>query len=99
MSEYVAMEVIRLIIKKDLRVKDAEILVMGITFKENCLDIRNSKVVDIITVLERFDTNITNLDPHADPEEVKQTIGKISIQSIAEKGNGFDGMILTVAHD
>ncbi len=99
MSEYVAMEVIRLMIKKDLRVKGAEILIMGITFKENCPDIRNSKVVDIITVLERFETNITILDPHADPEEVKQTIGKISIQSIAEDGNGFDGIILAVAHD
>lgn len=99
MSEYVAMEVIRLMIKKDLRVKGAEILIMGITFKENCPDIRNSKVVDIITVLERFETNITILDPHADPEEVKQTIGKISIQSIAEEGNGFDGIILAVAHD
>ena len=99
MGEYVAMEVIRLMIKKDLRVKGAEILIMGITFKENCPDIRNSKVVDIITVLDRFDTNITILDPHADPEEVKQTIGRVSIQSIAEEGNGFDGIILAVAHD
>lgn len=99
MGEYVAMEVIRLMIKKDLRVRGAEILIMGITFKENCPDIRNSKVVDIITVLDRFDTNITILDPHADPEEVKQTIGRVSIQSIAEEGNGFDGIILAVAHD
>ena len=76
MGEYVAMEVIRLMIKKDLRVKGAEILIMGITFKENCPDIRNSKVVDIIKVLERFDANITILDPHADPEEVKRTIRK-----------------------
>ena len=99
MGEYVAMEVIRLMIKKDLRVKGAEILIMGITFKENCPDIRNSKVVDIIKVLERFDANITILDPHADPEEVKRTTGKISAQSITEESNGFDGIILAVAHD
>ena len=99
MGEYVAMEVIRLMIKKDLRVKGAEILIMGITFKENCPDIRNSKVVDIIKALERFDANITILDPYADPEEVKRTIRKISIQSIAEEGNGFDGIILAVPHD
>ena len=59
----------------------------------------NSKVVDIIKALERFDANITILDPYADPEEVKRTIRKISIQSIAEEGNGFDGIILAVAHD
>jgi UDP-N-acetyl-D-galactosamine dehydrogenase len=99
MGEYVAMEVVRGMIKKDLRVKNAKVLVMGITFKENCPDIRNSKVVDIINTLEGFESDITILDPFANPDEVKKLIGKASIQSINQEGVKYDAIILAVAHD
>lgn len=98
MGDYVAMEVIRLMIKKDLRVKEAKILVMGVTFKENCPDIRNSRVVDIIRVLESFEAKVTILDPYADPEEVKQSTGKASVRSIQGVDKNYDAIILAVAH-
>ena len=98
MGDYVAMEVIRLMIKKDLRVKGAKILIMGVTFKENCPDIRNSRVVDIIRVLESFEAKVTILDPYADPEEVKQSTGKVSVRSIQGVDKNYDAIILAVAH-
>ena len=98
MGDYVAMEVIRLMIKKDLRVKGAKILIMGVTFKENCPDIRNSRVVDIIQVLERFEAKVTILDPYADPEEVKQSTGKVSVRSIQGVDKNYDAIILAVSH-
>ena len=98
MGDYVAMEVIRLMIKKDLRVKGAKILIMGVTFKENCPDIRNSRVVDIIQVLERFEAKVTILDPYADPAEVKQSTGKVSVRSIQGVDKNYDAIILAVAH-
>ena len=98
MGEYVAMEVIRLMIKKDLRVKGANFLVMGVTFKENCPDIRNSKVLDIISTLKSVETNITILDPHANSEEVKRAIGIASINAIQDNEINFDAIIHAVAH-
>jgi len=98
MGDYVAMEVIRLMIKKDLRVKGAKILIMGVTFKENCPDIRNSRVVDIIQVLESFEAKVTILDPYADPAEVKQSTGKVSVRSIQGVDKNYDAIILAVAH-
>ena len=70
MGEYVASEVIKLMIKKGIRIKNAEILILGITFKENCPDVRNTKVVDVISSLKDFNTNITVFDPWANKEEV-----------------------------
>lgn len=98
MGEYVAMEVVRLMIRKDVRVKNARVLVMGVSFKENCPDIRNSRVVDIIETLKGFDMDITILDPYANPEEVKKAIGKASIRSIEESGGPYDAIILAVSH-
>ena len=98
MGEYIAMEVIRLMIKKDVRVKGANVLVMGVTFKENCPDIRNSKVLDIISALKSFETKITILDPHANSEEVKQAIGIASINTIQNYKINFDAIIHAVAH-
>ncbi len=98
MGDYVAMEVNRPMIKKDIRVKGAKVLVLGVTFKENCPYIRNSKVEDIINTLESFETSITILDSYANPEEVNRNIGKASIQSINNYENEFDSIILAVAH-
>ncbi len=99
MGEYVALQVVKLMIKKDLRVKNAKILIMGVTFKENCPDIRNSKVVDIIRALEGFEAYITIFDPYANPEEVKRSIGRPSIQSLSGSEHDYDAIILAVAHN
>jgi len=72
---------------------------MGVTFKENCPDIRNSKVLDIIQSFKNFEANITILDPHANLEQVKKTVGIDSVCSILKNKSGFDAIILAVAHD
>lgn len=99
MGEYVALEVVRLMNKKNLNIKGANVLVMGVTFKENCPDIRNSKVLDIIQSFKNFEANITILDPHANLEQVKKTVGIDSVCSILKNKSGFDAIILAVAHD
>ncbi|MFV0540762.1 MAG: nucleotide sugar dehydrogenase, partial [Aestuariibaculum sp.] len=70
MGPYVASQVIKLMLQNDIRITEARILVLGITFKENCPDVRNTKVVDVIHELESYNTNITIYDPWANPEEV-----------------------------
>ncbi|MDY0781364.1 nucleotide sugar dehydrogenase [Tenacibaculum sp. IB213877] len=96
MGEYVASEVVKLMIKKDVRVKDAEILVLGITFKENCPDVRNTKAVDVVDSLKEYGTNITIYDPWADEYEVMHEYGLESVKELPNKK--FDVIVLTVAH-
>ena len=97
MGEYVASEVVKLMIKKDVRIKDAEILILGITFKENCPDVRNTKVVDVVAALKEYGTNITIYDPWANKEEVLHEYGLTSTKTLPNKK--FDGIVLTVAHN
>lgn len=97
MGEYVAHEVIKLMVKKDIPVKNANILVLGITFKENCPDVRNTKVVDVLNALRDYQVNITIYDPWAEPSEVKHEYGWTSIQELGEVKD-CDAIILTVAH-
>lgn len=99
MGEYIAHEVIRLMVKKDIPVKSARILIMGITFKENCPDVRNTKVVDIIKVLKEFNIDITLWDPWANPEEVFHEYGINSVNELSDTDHSFDGAILAVAHN
>lgn len=75
MGQYVAGQVIKLMLQNDIRIKGANILVLGITFKENCPDARNTKVVDVIRELKSYETQITIYDPWANPEEVKHEYG------------------------
>ena len=96
MGTYVAAEVTKLMIKKDVAVKDATILVLGITFKENCSDVRNTRVVDIVRELEDFGTKVTVYDPCADPKEVFEEHGVVSQKNQPDKK--FDGIVLAVAH-
>ena len=96
MGTYVAAEVTKLMIKKDIAVKDAAILVLGITFKENCSDVRNTRVVDIVRELEDFGTKVTVYDPCADPKEVFAEHGVVSQKNQPDKK--FDGIVLAVAH-
>jgi UDP-N-acetyl-D-galactosamine dehydrogenase len=97
MGEYVASEVIKKMIRQGIRVKGATILVLGITFKENCPDIRNSKVVDVIRALKEYDTNITIYDPWANPEEVKREYG-LAVLTEMPKGK-FEAVVVAVAHE
>ena len=96
MGEYVANEVIKKMILQGIQVKGAKILVLGITFKENCPDVRNTKVVDVVRVLKEFAIHITICDPLADPEEVRKAYGLAIITKIPEEK--FDATIVAVAH-
>jgi UDP-N-acetyl-D-galactosamine dehydrogenase len=96
MGDYVASEVVKLMIAKDVRVKDANVLVLGITFKENCPDVRNTKAVDVIAALKEFGMNITIYDPWANKEEVMHEYNLESTQEIPT--STFDAIVLTVAH-
>lgn len=98
MGNYVAEQTIKCMNKKGLLVKDAKILILGITFKENCPDIRNTKVVDIYTSLEEYTKNVTVYDPWANKENVKREYD-IDIVSELPTGEKFDAVILAVAHN
>jgi len=96
MGDYVASEVVKLMISKDIPIKNASILVLGITFKENCPDVRNTKAVDVITALKGYGVKMTIFDPWANKDEVKK---EYQLESTQEKPTGsFDAVVLTVAH-
>jgi len=96
MGEYVALEVIKLMVKQDILIKGAKVLVLGITFKENCPDVRNTRAVDVINNLKDFGTDITIYDPWASPEEVKREYNLETTQDMPDAK--FEAVILTVAH-
>ena len=98
MGAYVANETIKLMIKKDIKVKDAKILVLGFTFKENCPDVRNTKVIDIINELNTYHVSLTVVDPWAEPAEVKHEYGLITQKELPAK-NKFDAIVMAVGHD
>lgn len=98
MGGYVAHEVIKLMIKKDIAIKNAKILVLGFTFKENCPDVRNTKVVDVLATLKDYQTDITIYDPWADPKEVMHEYGWESLRDLSDL-KGFDAVILAVSHN
>ena len=97
MGEYVANQVIKLMNKKGVMVKDSKILILGITFKENCPDIRNTKIVDIYSTLSEYTNNITIYDPWANVAEVKKEYN-IDIINEPATSNRYDAVILGVAH-
>lgn len=100
MGAYVANQTIKCMNKKGVLVKDAKILILGITFKENCPDIRNTKVVDIYRTLEEYTSNITVYDPWADPARVEKEYGiRVENGKRRTKNGEFDAVILAVAHD
>lgn len=96
MGHYVASEVIKLFVKNDKEIKNAKILVLGITFKENCPDVRNTKVVDVIKNLEDFGTEVTVFDPWANPAEVLKEYGLTTTNQ--PPVNTFDAIVLAVSH-
>lgn len=99
MGSYVANQTIKCMNKKGSIVKDAEILILGITFKENCPDIRNTKVVDIYHTLREYTANITIYDPWANIAEVKKEYEVETTQDKNVLNNKYDAIILAVAHE
>lgn len=97
MGEYIASEIVKLMIRNNVPVKGADVLVLGITFKENCPDVRNTRVVDIIKELTTYGIKISVYDPWAKAEDVAHEYG-IDIMSELPEGKVFDSMVLAVAH-
>lgn len=97
MGEYVANQVIKLMNKKGVLVKDAKILLLGFTFKENCPDIRNTKIADIYTTLYEYSENIVVYDPWANPEQVYNEYG-ITVVNALPQNELYNAVVLCVAH-
>ncbi len=97
MGEYVASRVVKCMIGKEISVKDSEILVLGFTFKENCPDVRNSKVVDVVKSLEEYGTRVTIYDPWAKPAEVMHEYGLVTTDSLPVNQK-YDVVVLAVSH-
>lgn len=104
MGKYVAEQVVKAMIRKNINVNGAKVLMLGITFKENCPDVRNTKIVDVIAALEDYGMELTTFDPWANPEEVADEYGITSYQSLEQILNnegkgGYDTVVLGVAHN
>jgi UDP-N-acetyl-D-galactosamine dehydrogenase len=97
MSAYIASQLVKAMIKKRIQVEGSTVLMLGITFKENCPDIRNTKVVDVITELSDYGVKVDCYDPWADSMEVNKEYGIEMLD--APKMNHYDGIIIAVAHD
>lgn len=97
MGQYVAGEIVKLMLKNDLRVKNANILVMGITFKENCPDVRNTKVIDVVKNLQEYEIQVDVYDPWANPDEVKHEYGLQPLKECPDKT--YDAIVVAVAHN
>ncbi len=97
MGDYVASEVVKIMIKKNIKIKNAKALVLGITFKENCPDVRNTKAVDVVNSLKSYGINTSVYDPWADEQEVKNEYDIESTKQLPQRK--FDAIVLTVAHD
>jgi UDP-N-acetyl-D-galactosamine dehydrogenase len=96
MGEYVAAQVVKLMIKKGIQVNGAELLMLGITFKENCPDVRNTKIVDVVAALQEYGITITIFDPWANPAEVQHEYALVTTAELPDQK--FDAVVLGVAH-
>ena len=97
MGEHVASQVVKLMIKKNIDIKNGNLLMLGITFKENCPDVRNTKIVDVVKNLEDYGINVTIYDPWANPLEVKK---EYNLENLTKLPNQkFDAIILGVSHN
>lgn len=95
MGMFIANKVVKLMIARKQTISGSDVLVLGITFKENCPDIRNSKAIDIVRELQQFNVNVDVFDPHADPEEVKH---EYNIEIVGNVSKRYSAIILAVAH-
>ena len=101
MGEYVANQVVKGLIKRNQNVRGSNILILGITFKENCPDIRNSKIIDVINALKDYDVDVEICDPYASAEEVKHEYGIDILNGEIKtlKNQTYNAVVLAVAHD
>jgi len=97
MGYFVANKIVKLMIEKDHKIKGAKVLIMGVTFKENCPDVRNTRVVDIYHELKQYGLDVTVYDPWADPAEVEHEYG-IRIVTRLDGQETYEGMVTAVAH-
>jgi UDP-N-acetyl-D-glucosamine/UDP-N-acetyl-D-galactosamine dehydrogenase len=96
MGEYVASQVVKLMIKKGITINGAQLLMLGIAFKENCPDVRNTKIVDVISSLKEYGIQVTIYDPWINPEEVLHEYGLLTTTELPI--GTFDSVVLGVAH-
>lgn len=97
MGQYVASQVVKLMIKKGITVNGAQLLMLGITFKENCPDVRNTKIVDVVSALKEYGIIVTIYDPWANPDEVKHEYGLNMNKKIPSEK--YEAIVLGVAHN
>jgi UDP-N-acetyl-D-galactosamine dehydrogenase len=97
MGEYVASQVVKLMIKKGVVVNGAHLLMLGITFKENCPDVRNTKIVDVISSLAEYGIEVSIYDPWANPSEVAHEYNLIT--TTVQPTKKYDAIVLGVSHD
>ena len=97
MGAYVVTQLVKGMIKKKIQVEGAKVLVLGLSFKENCPDIRNTKIIDIVTELKEYQIDVDVYDPWVDVQEAEHEYGIRPVQSVSE--NSYDAIILAVAHE
>ena len=97
MGEYVATQLIKEMVKQRIQVVGARILILGLSFKENCQDIRNTKIVDMVKALKEYDLDLDIYDPWVDPLEAELEYGLMPVKELTQ--NSYDAIILAVAHD
>lgn len=98
MAEFIASKVLKLMIKKDISISNADVLILGVTFKENCPDVRNTKVVDVYRELKEYGLHVDMYDPWVDRAEVKQKY-KINMLDSISYDKKYDAIVLAVSHD
>ena len=99
MGGYVVTQLVKTMIKKRIQVEGAKVLILGLSFKENCPDVRNTKVIDIVHELKEYNIDVDVYDPWVDADEARHEYGIAPINDIANLENGnYDGIILAVAH-
>jgi UDP-N-acetyl-D-galactosamine dehydrogenase len=96
MGEYVVTQLVKTMIKKRIQVEGAKVLVLGLSFKENCPDVRNTKIIDIVDELEEYNIEVDVYDPWVDSDEAEREYGIAPISK--PSNNQYDGIILAVAH-
>jgi UDP-N-acetyl-D-galactosamine dehydrogenase len=97
MGNYVAQQIALLMIQRKIPVKDSRILIMGLTFKENCPDVRNTRIVDVVKELEKYGARVDVCDPWADPDEAEHEYGLRPVKKV--KDGTYDAVVMGVAHD
>ncbi len=95
MGSYIASQVVKAMIRKDISINGARVLMLGITFKENCPDVRNTKIVDVIAALEDYGVQVDIYDPWANAEEVRHEYGYTLLPTLSKE---YDGIVLGVSH-